>query len=34
VREEALRRGADEVIGKPSPLARLRDAVLGGAKKQ
>jgi CheY-like chemotaxis protein len=34
VREEALRRGADEVIAKPSPLARLRDAVLGEAKKR
>lgn len=34
VREEALRRGADEVIAKPSPLARLRDAVLGKAKKR
>jgi len=27
VREEALRHGADEVISKPAPLARLRDAV-------
>lgn len=34
VREEALRRGADEVIAKPSPLARLRDAVLGEMKKR
>lgn len=34
VREEALRRGADEVVGKPSPLARLRDAALGKAKKR
>ena len=34
VREEALRRGADEVIAKPSPLARLRDAALGEMKKR
>jgi CheY-like chemotaxis protein len=34
VREEALRRGADEVVAKPSPLARLRDAVLGEMKKR
>ena len=27
VRAEALRHGADEVISKPAPLARLRDAV-------
>ena len=33
VREEALRRGADEVIGKPAPLSRLRDAVLRAMKK-
>jgi CheY-like chemotaxis protein len=33
VREEALRRGADEVIGKPAPLARLRDAALRAMKK-
>jgi CheY-like chemotaxis protein len=33
VRTEALRRGADEVIGKPSPLARLRDATLRAMKK-
>ena len=28
VLEEALRHGADEVITKPAPLARLRDAAL------
>ena len=33
VREEALRRGADEVIGKPAPLSRLRDAVLRAMMK-
>jgi CheY-like chemotaxis protein len=33
VREEALRRGADEVITKPAPLARLRDAALSAMKK-
>jgi DNA-binding NtrC family response regulator len=33
VREEALRRGADEVIGKPAPLSRLRDAALSAMKK-
>jgi len=33
VREEALRRGADEVIAKPAPLARLRDATLRAMKK-
>jgi CheY-like chemotaxis protein len=33
VREEALRRGADEVITKPAPLARLRDAALRAMKK-
>jgi CheY-like chemotaxis protein len=32
--EEALRRGADEVIAKPSPLGRLRDAALRGMKKR
>ena len=32
VREEALRRGADEVIAKPAPLARLRDAALRAMK--
>ena len=32
VREEALRRGADEVIAKPAPLARLRDAALRAIK--
>jgi len=33
VRDEALRRGADEVIVKPAPLARLRDAALRAMKK-
>jgi CheY-like chemotaxis protein len=33
VREEALRRGADEVVPKPAPLARLRDAALRAMKK-
>jgi CheY-like chemotaxis protein len=33
VREEALRRGADEVIPKPAPLTRLRDATLRAMKK-
>ena len=33
VREEALRRGADEVVLKPAPLARLRDATLRAMKK-
>jgi CheY-like chemotaxis protein len=33
VREEALRRGADEVIAKPAPLARLRDAAVRAMKK-
>ncbi|HUL80031.1 MAG TPA: response regulator [Vicinamibacteria bacterium] len=33
VREEALRRGADEVIVKPAPLSRLRDAALRAMKK-
>jgi CheY-like chemotaxis protein len=32
VREEALRRGADEVISKPAPLALLRDAALRAMK--
>lgn len=32
VREEALRRGADEVIAKPAPLSRLRDAALRAMK--
>ena len=32
VREEAIRRGADEVITKPAPLARLRDAALRAMK--
>jgi CheY-like chemotaxis protein len=31
--EAALRRGADAVITKPSPLARLRDAALRAMKK-
>jgi len=33
LREEALRRGADEVIPKPAPLAQLRDAALRAMKK-
>jgi CheY-like chemotaxis protein len=33
VREEALRHGADEVISKPAPLARLREAALRAMKK-
>jgi CheY-like chemotaxis protein len=33
VREEALRRGADDVVLKPAPLARLRDAALRAMKK-
>jgi len=33
VREEALGRGADEVIAKPAPLARLRDAALRAMKE-
>ena len=33
VREEALRHGADEVITKPAPLGRLRDAALRAMKK-
>jgi CheY-like chemotaxis protein len=33
VRDEALRHGADEVIAKPAPLARLRDAALRAMKK-
>jgi CheY-like chemotaxis protein len=33
VRESALRRGADEVIAKPTPLASLRDAALRAMKK-
>jgi CheY-like chemotaxis protein len=32
VREEALRHGVDEVIVKPAPLARLRDAALRAIK--
>jgi len=32
VREEAIRLGADEVIQKPAPLARLRDAALRAMK--
>ena len=34
VREEALRRGADEVVAKPSPLARLRDSALRAMRKR
>ena len=34
VRVAALRAGADDVIGKPAPLARLRDAALRAMKKQ
>jgi CheY-like chemotaxis protein len=33
VREEALRCGADEVIPKPAPLARLREAAVRAMKK-
>ena len=33
VREEALRHGADDVIVKPAPLARLRVAALRAMKK-
>ncbi len=33
VREEALRCGADEVVPKPAPLARLREATLRAMKK-
>jgi CheY-like chemotaxis protein len=33
IREEALRRGADDVVPKPAPLARLRDATLRAMKK-
>jgi CheY-like chemotaxis protein len=33
VRDEALRHGADEVIAKPAPLARLREAALRAMKK-
>jgi DNA-binding response OmpR family regulator len=33
VREQALRLGADEVITKPAPLSRLRDAALRAMKK-
>jgi two-component system response regulator RegA len=33
VREEALRRGADDVVPKPAPLARLREATLRAMKK-
>ena len=32
IREEALRQGVDEVISKPAPLARLRDAALRAMK--
>jgi two-component system OmpR family response regulator len=34
VAEEAVRRGADEVIAKPAPLALLRDAALRGARQR
>ena len=34
VRVAALRAGADDVIGKPAPLAQLRDAALRAMKKQ
>ena len=33
VREEARRCGVDEVVVKPAPLARLRDAALRAMKK-
>jgi two-component system, response regulator RegA len=33
IREEALRRGADDVVPKPAPLARLREATLRAMKK-
>jgi len=33
MRDEALRLGADEVISKPSPLARLRDTTLRAVDK-
>jgi CheY-like chemotaxis protein len=33
VREEALRRGADEAIAKPALLSRLRDAALRAMKR-
>jgi DNA-binding response OmpR family regulator len=33
VREEALRRGADEVIAKPAALAHLREAALRAMKR-
>jgi len=32
IREQALRQGVDEVISKPAPLARLRDAALRAMK--
>jgi CheY-like chemotaxis protein len=32
-RQEALRRGADQVIFKPAPLTKLRDAALRAMKK-
>lgn len=32
LRREALRRGADEVLTKPAPLARLHDAAVRGMK--
>jgi DNA-binding response OmpR family regulator len=33
VRQEALRRGADDVVTKPAPLATLHDATLRAMKK-
>lgn len=33
VRDEALRHGADDVVVKPAPLARLRDAALRAMNK-
>lgn len=34
VRAAALKAGADEVIAKPAPLARLRDAALGAIRSK
>jgi CheY-like chemotaxis protein len=34
VRAAALQAGADEVIAKPAPLARLRDAALGAMMRK
>jgi DNA-binding response OmpR family regulator len=34
VRAAALQAGADEVIAKPAPLARLRDAALGAIRRK